>query len=105
MNEKSDDWGYSRIDSGAPVYKKSECEGKDYKEWPVIKDPDGIKEGDVIYTCIMGGYSEGAVVLIGDSFYVDTPYNMTNLFYAEKDVEPCWVTSGAFNKKCIQMIK
>jgi hypothetical protein len=89
---KSKGWKL-RLDSGAPVYKKSECGGKDYKEWPVVKDPEGIKVGDIVYTCILGAYVEGKVKCDKDIFYVDTTGNYTNLFYAKYDGELCWVTN------------
>lgn len=76
-----------RICSGAEVYKKSECEGKDFKDWPPITDPNGIKERDRVYTCIFGAYVEGIVKHDGESFFVDTPSNITNLFYAENDAD------------------
>lgn len=59
---------------------------------------EGMKVGDIVYTCIFGTYVEGTVKCDRDIFYVDTIGNYTNLFYAKDDDEPCWVTNSAFKK-------
>jgi len=76
---------YKKI-TGAPVYKKSECKGKLYENWPLVTNKNGLKVGDKVYTCIFGVYCEG-IVCKHEELYVDTKYNITNLFFNGKWVE------------------